>query len=451
VKIKFKSLNWLKEITIGLILLCIILIPFTYKLESHPFHGDENHFLRYTKYFKLFFIDKDLNHELWKNFLAYDHPPVGKYVLGLSLFVSGYGDRIEELWNMNPWSFRRDYNWNVSQGALPPKDILYVGRLTMAILGGLTCIFIYWVGRTIFSIRVGIIAALLLAYNPLMVLCSKRAMLDSPLLFFMVINIMLIIFFYRSFLKGKRLRTFSFAALIGINIAFAAGTKPNGGLTGIIFAMFCLLFVSINIWRDRYFEGKLKGIFAKLTADKEVKIILTSLIISGCIAILVFVGINPTLYHKPLKGSIKMVRVRMSIVKGQQQRVGPAITSLSQKLNFVFKRTLIAKNYATLGKIFKIPIDFVLFLLGLIILSYTEMKYLLKNDKPSLKSLMIIWILITFAGTMAWIPLDWDRYYLPVVPCVVMMTGYGIDRLINKCWLIVNRHHPYPNQGSLVV
>jgi hypothetical protein len=448
---QINSFGWLKEIAIGLILLCIILIPFIYKLESNRFHGDENHFFRYTKYFKLFFIDKDLNHELWKDPLAYDHPPVGKYVLGLSLFVFGYGDRIEELWNMNPWNFHKDYNWNVSQGALPPKDILYVGRLTMAILGGLTCFLIYWVGRTIFSIRVGIIAALLLAYNPLMLSCSKRAMFDAPLLFFMTINLMLIMFFYRSFLKGKHLRTFSFAALIGIDIALAAGTKPNGGLAGIIFAMFCLLFALIKIGRYRFSEGKRKGMIAKLTADKEVKIILSSLMISGCIAILVFVGINPTLYHRPLKGSMKMVKYRMSVVNAQQKNFGHAITSLSQKFNLVIKRTLIEKSYVTLGKIFKFPIDFGLFLLGLIILLYTEVKYLLKNNKPSLKSIMIVWIFITFAGIMAWIPLDWNRYYLPVVPCVVMMTGYGIDRMINKCWLIIKRHNPYPNQGSPVV
>jgi len=428
---KNKSFNLFKEISIGIILFIIILIPFVKKLELHSFHGDENYWLRSSKYFKTFFIDRDFRGREWQKCKI---PPVGKYIIGLALYITGYGDRIEELSRLKRWNFLKGYNWNVAHGRMPPKEMLYVVRLTMALFGSFTCLLIYWIGKKLFDIKAGIIASLLLAYNPLMLLCSKRAMTDAPLLFFLTVNILLTIYFYQFLLKQNFLKPLVFSALIGINSALATGTKLNGGLAEIIFLSFCMLFILVKSVHHRLSGNTLWSTIAQCTHNREIRIVLISILISVIIAIGMFVSINPCLYHQPLKGSKSMIDSRIVGIHFQQKHWGPLLDSLDKKASFMVRRTLLHKNYVILGTLLGIPIDFCLFLLGLLLLSYTEIKFLLNNARPSLKSILIIWTAITITGITAWLPFDWPRYYLPVIPCVVTVVGYCIDKMIYKGW-----------------
>lgn len=433
------SFNLTRQVVVWIIIFIILSIPFFRKIESQDFHGDENYWFIASKYFKLFFVDRDFRNKAWEDRLAYEEPPVGPYIIGLALSVSGYGDKIKELGEMRRWDFLKDYDWNVAAGAMPPKEVLCVARLTMAILGILTCLLIYWIGKKIFNARTGLIAALLLAYNPLMLSCSSRAMTDAPLLFFLTVNLVLMVFFYRSFLKNNLLGTLVFSGLIGINIALAAGTKLNGALNAIIFGSFCIFVVFMKTLRRRI-QRDSPGVdnTDKLRANKEINIILISLLIAGVTAISVFTIMNPYLYDQPLKGSINMVTFRMELARGQQELFGGGLTSLGQKAFFVIYRTLFPGNNVILGNIFKVHFDFLLFLLGLGLLLYGEAEYLLKNYRPSLRSIILIWIAVIFAGTIGWIPLDWDRYYLPVVPCIAMMMGFSIDRVIAIAMMRLN-------------
>jgi hypothetical protein len=416
-------------------MLPIILMPFVSKLQFQRFHGDESYWLRSTKCFKLFFIDKDLHSRQWENLKI---EPVGKYIIGLTLYIAGYGDRIDELSRMWRWNWRKDFNWNVVRGRVPPKETVYVARLAMALFGSFTCLLIYWIGRILWGVKAGIISSLLLAYNPLMLVCSRRAMTDAPLLFFLTSNIILVIYFYRSLLKQKLLRTFVFAVLIGINSALAAGTKLNGGLAGLIFSGFCIFVVLIKGVHYSFSKGSLRNRITKFITDRTIKAALISLFISGVIATLVFVGMNPSLYSKPLEGSFNMIEYRMSQVSLQQKH-NVLIDSFSKKVDFTFRRTLFPGNNVILGNIYKIPIEFALFLLGLTMLLYNEVKYLFENSKPSFKSIIILWTFITFIGIIVSIPFDWPRYYLPVVPCIVIVIGFCLDTLIDRFYLLVSR------------
>jgi 4-amino-4-deoxy-L-arabinose transferase-like glycosyltransferase len=76
------------------------------------------------------------------------------------------------------------------------------------------------------------------------------------------------------------------------------------------------------------------------------------------------------------------------------------------------------------------PIVFVLFALGVFMLLYEELKHFRKERKVSLRSLILIWFIVSFVGVALWIPLKWDRYYLPVIPGVVIILGYSIDRIL---------------------
>ena len=142
-----------------------------------------------------------------------------------------------------------------------------------------------------------------------------------------------------------------------------------------------------------------------------------------------------------------MVEFRMSEVRHQQkyadqQGYGVLIGSLSKKVAYTIRKTMFPGKFVILGNILKIPIDFALFLLGLTILLYNEARYLLENSKPSCNSIIIIWTFITFIGIIAWIPFDAARYYLPVIPCIVIITGYCMVKIIDRCYLLFKRLNP---------
>ena len=237
--------------------------------------------------------------------------------------------------------------------------------------------------------------------------------------------------------------------LIGINIALAAGTKLNGGLAGLVFASFCIFVVVIKSGKYKLSKGNLpKSITEFIIIDREIKTVLISLLISGVIATLVFVSMNPCLYHQPLKGSFNMIEYRTSQISSQHKSTA-LLDSLSKKVDLVARRTLFIGNYVILANILKFVIDFALlllgfvmlflFLLGLIMLLYNEVKDLLRNSKPSSRSIVIIWTAITFIGIISWIPFDWERYYLPVVPCIVIMEGYCIAKIYDICVVLIKQ------------
>ncbi|MGA1825572.1 MAG: ArnT family glycosyltransferase [bacterium] len=433
--------NLLKEIIVVFIILPILFTPFVNKLEMQKYFGDESYWIRSTKCFKLFFLDNDLYSKQWKN---YKIEPVGKYLIGLALYIAGYGDRIDQLSKMRRWHWGKDYKWNVKHGRVPPKKILYVARLTMALFGSFTCLLIYWIGKMLWGIKAGIISSLLLAYNPLMLLCSRRAMTDAPLLFFLTANVILLIYFYRSLPKQKMLITFILALLIGVNSALAAGTKLNGGLAGLICLSFYILILLVKGVHYTFSKDSLARSISEFLGDREIKATLVSLIVSGFVSIIVFVGINPSLYAQPFTGPLNMIEYRMSEIEHQQKYADPKgyavlIGSFSKKVDYIVRRTLFPGKFVILGNILKMPIDFVLFLLGCTMLLYGEVKYLIQNYQPSCNTIIILWTFITFIGIIIWIPFDWPRYYLPVIPCIVMITGYCIDKIIDKCSLFLKR------------
>ncbi len=442
VSTKTKCFNLLKQTVIYAGIFCILLMPFLKGIRSKYLHGDEVFWLNSSIYFKLLFIDKDIGDSRWKAVRAYDQPPVGKYIIGLILYIAGYGDKIDTLGKVGKWHFHKNYNWNMNYAVkglkeIPLKEILYVVRLTLAIIGSFACLLLYWIGKKLFGIKAGLIAAFLLAYNPIMLSWSTRVMTDGLLLFFLISNVALIVVFYSSFLERKLLKTFIFAGMIGVNIALAAGTKLNGGLAAAVFFIFCMLIVIIKTMQLKFHEAisDYNNNIDKVKIYKEIKVVLISLLIAVTIVVSIFVAMNPYLYNHPLKGIIFMIRHRMQESHSQQRYYYmSAITSLREKFYFIAGINLfpVGSKFFILkwGRLLILPV-------GLIKLLCSEVKYYLRGRKLSVRSIIFIWFFISFIGIIFWIPMGWGRYYLPLVPCEAMILGYIIDKIIGKCWRMV--------------
>ena len=303
----------------------------------------------------------------------------------------------------------------------------------MAILGSLTCFILYIIGKTVFNTKSGVIASLILAHNPIMLLYSRRAMANSPLIFFMSLNTLLLIYMYKSICKEKFSRALFFSILMGVTIALATGTKLNGGLTLVVLIGFALTAVIIKLLH--HFARRNDPI------GKYILILFTCVLLAVVIACFVFIYINPYLYANPVKNILNMTQFRLGVTSFLQNRLDDPIFTWNQKFNFVIKRTLFAgtETLSVFGNALRFSTDFILFLIGFFMMVFLELKHILREGQLSEKSIILIWTIITFAGIIVWIPFDWARYYLPVMPCVAMMIGYGLSNIFDGCWLTLRR------------
>ncbi len=134
----------------------------------------------------------------WLNF---EHPALAKYLIGLSV------------------------------GLLPlPTHI--AARMPSVVLGSLTCVLVYFLGKALFSERVGLISSILLAFNVLSIIGSKQAMLEAPLTFFSVLSLLLL---HSSLEKGSLRRWL----VSGVSFGLALACK----FSAVFLVLICIPYV----------------------------------------------------------------------------------------------------------------------------------------------------------------------------------------------------------------
>ena len=402
---------WFKGAAL-LLLTVAICFPFFRDLASQSFNGDENFWIYDSYYFSLF-IHGDWHDPRWQEFHPQSPPvPIGKYIIGLALGLSGRSKGIQ---GMSRWDWNRPPAWNGRHGAMPPPAALYAARLAMAIFGAATCLLLLGLARALLGARTGIFAALFLAYNPLMLTCCRRAMTDAPLQFFLLAAAALTALFAAVIPRERVGAALSIAALVGVDAGLAAATKLNGALAGLVFICFCAA--------------------AALSRPRAAWLLLLSVGICIATSVVIFIGLNPFLWAHPFRDSMFLFHESLAVVYSaarQSHSFGVAIlNSYPLKASFVFKRVLWIGFGSTLGHWLGVPVDLALSILGLCSLARREFRYFDQARTFSPRVVLIIWVLIMFASTTAWIPVDWGRYYLPLVPCVALLTACGFDELIS--------------------
>jgi 4-amino-4-deoxy-L-arabinose transferase-like glycosyltransferase len=380
--------------------------------EKAPFHVDEDNWVHYAAYFKVFFMDRNTDPRIWDGLASKDQPPVGKYINGLSLWLRGYrDDDFLRLDRTGPYDFSKSYEWNLENGlAIDPKTLL-ICRQTAAFFTALACVFLYLAAALFFGRMAALLAAGLMLLSPLVLYYGRHAMTDAPLLCFMTLNLWLSGLFSRHASEGKWRKALWIAAVLGIGIGLAAGTKLNGALSGIIFAAWCLI-----LW-----------------AYQRKSVYLGAPLLAAVAAIFIFVSINPFLYREPVKKIEQMITFRSELSKiYQKEQPHLALENIPVKVRKVLERTLMPgdKNYTFLGSRIGFPADLALFLLGFFALILKAVKALIHDKKLPPDGLVLLYALILFAGTVLWIPMDWDRYFLPLVPPIALFCAFAADLFI---------------------
>ncbi|MCE1253920.1 MAG: glycosyltransferase family 39 protein, partial [Anaerolineae bacterium] len=148
------------------------------------------------------------NHDLQQQYRLLD-APLTRYLIGIA----------RQLFNQpgleNDWNWSLSWEQNQSMHAYPNRQLLWISRLSVAWLSIFSLIFFFDFTRQLTNPLLAFLASLYLAFNPLFLLHTRRAMAESALLFFSILSVWLIIRFAR------------FPVLIGLGCALAFCAKQS--------------------------------------------------------------------------------------------------------------------------------------------------------------------------------------------------------------------------------
>ena len=347
------------------------------------------------------------------------NPPLTKYLLGLGLFISGHQPPEKD------WDWAISWNDNINSNRYTERKLLDIGRITITSLLPISQIFIYLIGSILKEKWTGLLSAILLGVNAVVLLHGRRAMAEGVLIFG-------VIFATWSILKADKKPW-----LTGLGLAFAVNAKLSA--VALIPAAFLAL-----VWLPGY--PKKKG-----------RKIASNLIIFSSVFIIISLLLNPLFWGNPIKASISSFKARTQLVLQQvvdMNSVAPEkvldtpmkrfaalflnlyvsppeyglVGNLAPTTEDVADYTAIPGHNLFRGIIFG-SVFFVLTIFGI----YVAMRNLQSEDIETKRviSLLLFSTLSQSAFILIAVPLVWVRYSIPMIPFITLWIAYGISMLFS--------------------
>lgn len=380
-----------------------------------PFHPDESTQLYMSADFDQLF--KNPLNMIWKpeNPISQEmryrqlDAPLTRYLLGFGRHLFGVPPLTSD------WDWSASWENNQQAGSLPDVQLLLIGRFSVALLFPLALLLLYLIGIAFQGRLLGVIAVFIFGTNALVLLHTRRAMAEGPLVFSLLLALYLLT------LADKR------PFLAGLAVALAVSAKQSSVILlpiGIIAA--CWL-PSRNLKRMAMNLGSYLAGFALLT-----------------------LLLNPFLWKHPVSASFEALRQRQNLVDRQV-----ASHPQSQVLKFPFERlAVIAAQLSIAPPIFSEvgnyqfetapqEADYVeipghkfwrsppsaglllgFFFLGLI----AAVRNIFNADHKISRQnfILVLTLFAVFVFTLVAVPLAWQRYYLPMIPIYSLLSGLGV-------------------------
>jgi len=385
---------------------------------------DEYYWIGSAYCFDLAFRQRDWSHEDWLLQPAIENPPVGRYLIGLSL--AAFGERVDTpdqiglfylgfkrvpgAWGHGKYCRRRlevvervdpesRKAFEETEVIPMPHTHLRVGRSLMAIAGILASLCVYWIGARCFAPRAGFLAAMLFACHPVTVKSSALVGVDIIAALFSLLAVAHLVLICGGASKsgsGNRIRLGLLAVTGGLSLGLACGSKANAGIVAILGAvLFSAFFVQVLRGRRADFCGALLASGAMLV-----------------LSVVTFVVLNPTLYHGLFSG------------------IWALCTEVN--INADFQAEFLPQRLRTLGeRIVETSVLTGLGALGFLAIASAVVYQTMRNLRPaSPKTVLILWWFVAFIAIAVWLPFPWERYVLPLIIPSALLVGASVDELI---------------------
>jgi 4-amino-4-deoxy-L-arabinose transferase-like glycosyltransferase len=383
----------------------------TMQSRTVPIHVDEAWMLNrgfmvrrlYGEYLRTGVRGPEWDSEVWQA----RKPPLGNMVIAAGLWLGGVAP--PELPYRYDW--RRDYEWNVRHRdavRLPPDAALHAGRTLVPWFAAAATTAVFLLAAGIGGSGGGLVAAVVFAANPLVRSHGSWALSDMVMMGLALWALWYLVHAVAPVWEGTTRRLLRRVLVFGLLAGLAAATKQNGSTVA------CVGMVAFAVWG---LESR-SSLGVRRTA-------LASLVLAGS-AFGVFVLINPGLHRNPVRGSVAQVEAwDQKFREHRARRSHQAFTTIGARAGAV-GQVLLGRGHGALP----IPnVTWVLTLSGALLLAVAPAGGLRWRAPPRV---LLLWAAVTVAIVTAWIPLDWGRYFLPVIAVTAVLAGSaaGLVRLL---------------------
>lgn len=426
---------------LALSILTIIISYFYFaRLNLHPLQDDEHATTRrspiiFQEYFR---IPLTLKYDefFWPSYVAYDHPSMVYLIYGFvdtlvyrsnwqnllvqTNFIAGYPLTDPDHYIKGDW-------WVDCVGIQDPlscipnsyKDafnLILLNRYISVIMGILSLVLVYEIGYICGGFFLATASEILLASSKVYWYYSRTAILDIPFLFF---ELLLIYICIRSFARKDdgNMPSIWVAVVLGVLCGFAADTKING---------FMFLPVIVTVYILYWFHIKKKIKYLSHTIVSSVVVCLFSFI--------TYFILNPFLWVSPYTNFMFAYNWKQ-IDTDTLLAIFPqfAYPSIQQRPLMIVQNLFFSDGCCTMFKEFNNfwIIGFILFLYG---------SFLIIKNGTFYKTIPLVFFLGTFISMVFYLKLDFDRYFLPIIPFQIYIQAFGLYELYA---LIFRKHTNY--------
>src|SRR5262245_15774138 len=363
--------------------------------------------------------------------------PLAKYAIGVGRWVGGYRN-VPSV----DWDWTESWEQDVAEGALPAPRLLQTARISAVAMYALSVGLFFVLAVEVVGFVGAAVATVLLTIHPLEDLHLRRAMAESALQFSSLIVLLACLRLSNALEQRQVLLG---ATLAGLALGLAVASKHSAAALALV------AFVSAVAagWRAASMRERLRN----------VSLIPAVVAVSAGLA---FVVLNPVTYDQPLRAAHSMFTLRQMLAGNQAkytETVKPemVLPSVSSRLSATARQVFwsppafsefpgyddrIADDVAHYSER---PITKTmtrrwarLSFLALTIIGATAVGSRIVRDRAGTRTralqLVLVWIIANIAFIALFVPLDWQRYFVPVVPATCLLAGYGVAILTSRLY-----------------
>jgi 4-amino-4-deoxy-L-arabinose transferase-like glycosyltransferase len=343
-----------------------------------------------------------------------------------------YAKRVAVVGGMNPTTCRRVLG---GPGVTRPRALPYLARYVMLVCAAVTSLLLFFFGASVATPATGLIASQLLLLHPFMVHANNRTMSDPVALMFGTAAAFAVWKLLKLLVTADTSASITSASITSASITSASITSASTTnasttnasttnasttnasttgavkaalLAGVLLALAC--GAKMNSLIVVFLFAAAVAVAATLAWRKGDKKKATLALGAGAaslgLALALFVLINPAILFDPWNGLVALFRE-------------PQLnTAIQARVMFQLHLTELGEKFAAMATIAGGSIPFLL----------VAIVALLACVKAKRIGMWFVagWWAIAVACVTAWIPFDWSRYMLPILPSVALLVAHAM-------------------------
>lgn len=402
-------------------------------VSGAPFHGDESTQVFMSRDFAYLFLSGQAER------VFYADPPVSaqeqelrllngvinKYSIGLAWHLAGFTPSALN----EQWDWGADWSYNQTTGHAPGAALLQTSRWPSALFLVVGLLAVYALAGQVGGRAAAWIAAILYALHPALLLNGRRAMMEGSLIAFTALAALLAVYW----LRGRGGRAWWWAILFGLCAGMALASKHTAVLAIIPIGAAALVWALLT-------ERRQGG---RALALRVLQLALAALIAAG-----LFYALNPVWWGGPLDRLSLVLRLRSDLLAGQTAAFGGYAGSLDALAGFLRQSFAPAPQYfevAAWGDWLAPQIAAYessllagltapwLWAVASVLLGGAGLWALWRgHGLPAARWMAAVWFVSALVTVFLLTPIEWQRYYLPVYPPLIVIMGAGGSWLLER-------------------